>query len=218
MNKDKRAFLYKTENTINGDYYIGVRTYTGTNQDNTYLGSGKYLKSAIKSYGKENFKRTILLISTAGYCYEVERKIVTEEFVKDRSTYNISVGGWGGDRGVEARAGISKAQQKIAANRTPEERESRRQFLISINDPSSMPTGEDASGWKGYWLTPVGTFITCREAAKQNNIDHRTLRSRCRDNNSKVITKPGLHLPQSWKGNTWYELGWGFTPKEVKGE
>lgn len=48
--------IYITINKINGKKYIGKDT---TNNPN-YLGSGLDLKSAIKKYGKENFKKIIL--------------------------------------------------------------------------------------------------------------------------------------------------------------
>jgi len=49
-------FVYQTKNLKNGKKYIGVCTF---NSD-SYLGSGRLLKSAIRKYGRENFKRTIL--------------------------------------------------------------------------------------------------------------------------------------------------------------
>ena len=53
------GFVYITTNMINGKKYIGKRKYsTGWEK---YLGSGKYLKNALKKYGKYNFiKRNII--------------------------------------------------------------------------------------------------------------------------------------------------------------
>lgn len=48
--------IYETENLINGKKYIGKDSQNNP----TYLGSGKYLKLAIKKYGRANFKKTIL--------------------------------------------------------------------------------------------------------------------------------------------------------------
>jgi hypothetical protein len=48
--------IYKTTNLINGKSYIGKDKHNNPN----YLGSGKRLRSAIKKYGKENFKKEIL--------------------------------------------------------------------------------------------------------------------------------------------------------------
>lgn len=51
--------IYKTTNTINGKIYVGLDTKNNPN----YLGSGKILKLAIKKYGKENFKKQIIVES-----------------------------------------------------------------------------------------------------------------------------------------------------------
>jgi group I intron endonuclease len=48
--------VYKTTNLVNGKSYIGKDKHNNPN----YLGSGKRLHSAIKKYGKENFKKEIL--------------------------------------------------------------------------------------------------------------------------------------------------------------
>ena len=48
--------IYLTTNLINGKKYVGK----DARNQKWYLGSGKYLKKAIKKYGKENFKKEIL--------------------------------------------------------------------------------------------------------------------------------------------------------------
>jgi len=48
--------IYKTTNLVNGKQYIGMDSKNNPN----YLGSGSYLKRAIKKYGKQNFKKEIL--------------------------------------------------------------------------------------------------------------------------------------------------------------
>jgi len=45
--------IYKTTNTINGKIYIGK----DVKNDPNYIGSGLYIKNAIKKYGKEHFKK-----------------------------------------------------------------------------------------------------------------------------------------------------------------
>ena len=82
-------FLYITTNIINGKKYVGE--HSTNNLEDNYLGSGKYLKYAIKKYGKENFKREILIL------LETKRDsfLLQEEFIKKFNTlipngYNIS--------------------------------------------------------------------------------------------------------------------------------
>ncbi|MEK4385693.1 GIY-YIG nuclease family protein [Solibacillus sp. FSL W7-1464] len=54
------GFVYITINKANGKAYIGKCIYQRQNNWESYLGSGLYLKKAIKKYGKENFIRFIL--------------------------------------------------------------------------------------------------------------------------------------------------------------
>jgi hypothetical protein len=84
-----------TTNIINGMIYIGVHSTFNINDN--YLGSGKYLKRAINSYGEHNFKRDILYYClTIDDAYIIESKIVDEHFISKSNTYNIKIGGDGG--------------------------------------------------------------------------------------------------------------------------
>jgi len=88
--------VYLTRNLINNKIYVGA--HSTNNLEDGYLGSGQNLKRAIKKYGKENFERIIL-----HYCYnkeqtyEVEAQIIDISFVIRKDTYNLCVGGCGGD-------------------------------------------------------------------------------------------------------------------------
>ncbi len=87
--------LYKTTNKVNGKYYIGI--HRTDNIDDGYMGSGKLLRSAIKKYGIENFDREIIkYCNSLEELVDEERKIVNEDFVLDKSTYNMEIGGSGG--------------------------------------------------------------------------------------------------------------------------
>lgn len=86
--------VYLTTNLVNLKIYVGKHsTY---NLEDGYLGSGKALKSAIKKYGKENFKRTILhFCCDINHLNEIESLIVDQEFIERENTYNITLGGDG---------------------------------------------------------------------------------------------------------------------------
>ena len=88
-------FVYQTENLKNGKKYIGVCTF---NSD-SYLGSGRLVKSAIRKYGRENFKRTILEhCSTPEEVYLKEIYYINKyNAVKSKDYYNLSYGGYGGN-------------------------------------------------------------------------------------------------------------------------
>lgn len=87
--------IYQTRNLINNKIYIG---YHATKQINdSYLGSGKYLKKAIIKHGKENFDKIILYVfPTKKEALIKEFEIVNEEFILRKDTYNFKVGGEGG--------------------------------------------------------------------------------------------------------------------------
>lgn len=90
------GYIYKTTNLLNNKIYIGkhkCEKFIG----NKYLGSGKYIKAAIKKYGKENF--TVNLLEE---CFSKQDLNFKEkywiEILNSRNPnigYNISIGGDG---------------------------------------------------------------------------------------------------------------------------
>lgn len=83
--------IYKTTNLVNGKIYIGQ----DSNNDSNYLGSGKLLKLAIKKYGKENFKKEILMECVTQEELDMfEKKFILEFDSQNKEIgYNISIGG-----------------------------------------------------------------------------------------------------------------------------
>ena len=90
--------IYKTVNLKNNKYYIGKHVTTDINDE--YLGSGVALTRAIEKYGKENFKKEILFVFR---CEEEmnlkERQLVNENIILDKMSYNVALGGQGGNLG-----------------------------------------------------------------------------------------------------------------------
>lgn len=94
-----KYFIYKTTNILNSKYYIGC--HQTKNLDDGYLGSGKLLRKAIRKYGKENFKFEILCYAeTKEEMFTLEKEFVTENLVKDPLSYNLKLGGSGGNPGI----------------------------------------------------------------------------------------------------------------------
>ena len=88
-------YLYEIKNLINNKIYIGV--HKTNNINDCYMGSGKVINTAIKKYGLENFKKTILeTFDTVEEMYSREREIVTAEFLLRKDVYNLRRGGSGG--------------------------------------------------------------------------------------------------------------------------
>lgn len=84
--------IYKITNLINGKYYIG-KHQTEDLQDN-YMGSGVWIKRAIKKYGKNNFVKELLLVCESKKHMNLAEKILV---VSDKEiSYNMKNGGNGG--------------------------------------------------------------------------------------------------------------------------
>lgn len=87
--------IYKITNKLDGKIYIG-KHQTKDLSDN-YMGSGKILKRAIDMHGLENFTKEILFqFDNEADMNAKEAELVTEEFVKEDTNYNLCPGGDGG--------------------------------------------------------------------------------------------------------------------------
>lgn len=118
-----KYYIYKTTNTSNNKIYIGVHKTDNPNDE--YLGSGKWIKRAIKKYGKDKFIKEILYeYDNKKDAYLKESQIVTSEFIEDVNNYNLNVGGKGGFGHINNNGlnGNSKSQlsQKLLRENDPE--------------------------------------------------------------------------------------------------
>lgn len=114
---DEKYYIYKTTNLINGKYYVGF--HKTNNPNDNYFGSGKLLLEAIEKYGIQNFKKEILYeFDTREDAEAKEREIVNEEFVNNRNTYNVTLGGnvcilYGEDNGFYGKKHTDEAKLKM---------------------------------------------------------------------------------------------------------
>lgn len=102
-----KYIVYITTNIVNGKIYIGVHKTDTPYKFDGYLGNsawvgkpssynkGKYpLHAAILKHGTHNFKRnTLKVFDTEQDALDLERWLVTEEFIKQPNNYNATVGG-----------------------------------------------------------------------------------------------------------------------------
>jgi hypothetical protein len=106
-NNTTKYIVYLTMNMVNGKYYIGVHKtdtpwvfdgYIGCgakiNAPSTY-NKGKYqLHSALLKYGTSNFRRvTLKVFDTPEEAFALEALLVSQDFVKQSSNYNMTLGG-----------------------------------------------------------------------------------------------------------------------------
>jgi len=113
----KTFTVYKTTNLVNGKYYIGKHETNDIDDD--YLGSGLLLRRAINHYGSEYFKKEILhLCKTRSDMEDKERELVNEGLINDNMTYNIALGGQGGNLGSLVNKKIGLAMSAINSGKS----------------------------------------------------------------------------------------------------
>ena len=102
-----KYIVYQTTNVVNNKIYIGVHGtedpevfdgYIGcgayVNKPSSYMEGKTYLHKAINKYGVLSFSRkTLKIFDNLEDALDLEAWLVTEEFVKRKDTYNMTVGG-----------------------------------------------------------------------------------------------------------------------------
>ena len=63
----------------------------------------------------------------------------------------------------------------------------------------------------GWWCTPLGCFVSDRDAAFFSNIGRNCIRAWCK--NPKKVVKPNYQIPEQYWGKTWEGNGFTFIPK-----
>ena len=91
-------YVYIITNKLNNKKYIGLSINKNQSFRDTYYGSGKLVKQAIKKYGKENFiKEIIKEFDNEHDCRSYERLLIKDyNAVDDPMFYNLAPGGYGG--------------------------------------------------------------------------------------------------------------------------
>lgn len=142
MNDLRMHYLvYKITNKRNGMIYIGKHeTY---NLDDKYMGSGTYLKIAIRKEGIQNFEKEILFdFETRKEMLQKEKELVDLKFIANPNTYNMIEGGISSS-GTKTMHWICNDALKI-------------QKYISID--IDLSEYEIENGWRYGQLKKVDTF------------------------------------------------------------
>lgn len=98
-------FIYRITNNINGHTYIGQHASKYSIEDiekDKYMGSGLIIIKAFKTYGKDNFSRTILYFADSQEDLDqTEIEMIAIERLVGKAEYNIANGGSGGNFGMK---------------------------------------------------------------------------------------------------------------------
>jgi hypothetical protein len=118
MSRKEKQFhyIYKTVDTRNGNFYIGMHSTDDPNDG--YIGSGDRLKKLIYKHGKEIFKMEILEFLPDRKSLKIrEAELVNSELLKEEKCMNLKPGGYGGLNNEEHRKKFFEAAKKDAPNR-----------------------------------------------------------------------------------------------------
>jgi hypothetical protein len=99
----KYHFIYKTTNTVNNKFYVGM--HSTDDLDDGYIGSGKYLWNSIRKHGKDKFVLERLeFFEDRKLLAEREKSLVDDDLIKDPLCMNIKRGGEGGGISLPGKA------------------------------------------------------------------------------------------------------------------
>lgn len=120
-------FIYKTTDTRNGNFYIGM--HSTDNLNDGYVGSGKRLKKLIYKYGKEIFNMEILEFLPNRQLLKLrESEIVNSDLLLESKCMNLKPGGYGGFSNEEHQLKCSQAAGKKHSKRLLEDEEYRKNY------------------------------------------------------------------------------------------
>ncbi|MCP4392707.1 MAG: GIY-YIG nuclease family protein [Alphaproteobacteria bacterium] len=185
--RSTRMYLYRITNQINTKTYIGITVNPRSRFQQHCLSSSSCIamKSAIKKYGKENFRYDVLISGEEKYIKELEQKaIIKFSSHVDNHGYNISHGGSSNHRidwskvdkllGVDSDREIARL---VGVDSTSISRR-RRELEIPKNIENTNRRRKLATQTH-QWKTPLGIFNSLRDAAFHCGVHHSTISSRC---------------------------------------
>lgn len=139
-------YIYCITNNINGKTYIGQHKTIHIND--SYMGSGVYLKRSKEKYGLENFSKKILAIAETKKNVDILEKVFIALYrACGKAEYNITDGGDGiccsGQFEIERRLKISKASVEHWKNYSDDKKENLIKKIALGNKGKKHPHSEE---------------------------------------------------------------------------
>lgn len=131
--KKKYHFIYKTTDTRNGNFYIGM--HSTDNLNDGYVGSGKRLKNLIYKHGKEIFQLEILeFLPNRNLLKKREFEIVNSDLLLEKKCMNLRTGGEGGFNNNDHQLKCSRAAGLKHGERLKNDKEYRERYSKKISE------------------------------------------------------------------------------------
>ncbi len=209
--------LYRTTNTINGKFYIGIHKTTDPND--TYLGSGKVLKKSIEKYGRKNFVKEIIYVSESlDEIRYLEENIVNSEFIQRKDTYNIAVGGGLGGKDLNGFTFKGRNHTQDSIDRIQETRKLT-PYVLSEHGKQSISRNNKENVQRKQKISETLSGVPKSDEYKKNH--SKVMKEYYRHNPNRVakgIPKPVIccpHCDKSGSPNNMYR--WHFDNCKYKG-
>ena len=182
--------VYQTTNNVNGKIYVGV--HKTANPEDSYLGSGRHIKLAIKKHGKQNFfKKVLFTFENIKDAYIKEAEIVNREFVSRPDTYNMVCGGCvSPDRDPNKPRKILKGKDHPHFGKKHSEERKRQISLSSTGRVKSEETRKKLSMSNKGRVSPMkGKTLTDEDKAKKSLSAKNKVKVKCI--HCDIIADPG---------------------------
>ena len=163
--------IYKTTNLISGKIYVGQDVHNNPN----YLGSGVYINSAIKKYGRKNFKKETIDRAESKQELDTKEKYWIKFYnCRAPNGYNLTHGGSGPAGYVwteKQRENLLDHSERMKGENNPAKRPEVRKKL-SDNNASKKPEVKKmrAERARQLWDNP-GKRLQMIEKMKENHPD-----------------------------------------------
>ena len=166
------GYIYVTKNTKEDKYYLGLRYKTSGTL--SYIGSGKYLKYAIKKYGKPSFYKIIIDFADDLESLEDLEKFYIEEYfgyniTKSNLWYNIYSGK---QRGGNSWLGYTKADRRRRIDHIRESNKGKKRTVESRKQLSKAKKRLFKYSEKAHKNVSVGTRKAMNTPEISNKINH----------------------------------------------